>query len=294
MKLILNNLYFMKKEGELMGCIFDKTMATMNWNEIEGLGHKGIPVLFPLGVIEEHGPHLPLGTDIYFSYAVCKKIKEEIERMEGKCLIAPPYYWGINHCTGAFPGSFSLREETMRMVLLDLFENLNRFGFERIYCINEHGDPVHVKTILDAIHLANETYNMKIKMLIEPYELCEYGLTGNEVDILVDYADYPMELFADDGELLDIHAGAFETAAMKSFYEDILDEEIVKNLPDHSLNFDSIEKWNQGAESARNVVPLGYAGNPSAYEEKLQSIKMIFPILCKYVAEKIIEGNPCE
>ena len=32
------------------------------------------------------------------------------------------------------------------MVLLDLFENLNRFGFERIYCINENGDPVHIKT----------------------------------------------------------------------------------------------------------------------------------------------------
>lgn len=106
----------------------------------------------------------------------------------------------------------------MKMVLLDLFENLNRFGFERIYCINEHGDPVYIKTILDAIHLANETYNMQIKMLAEPYELCEYGLTGNEVDILVDYADYPMELFADYGGLLDIHAGAFETAAMKSFY----------------------------------------------------------------------------
>lgn len=114
------------------------------------------------------------------------------------------------------------------MVLLDLFENLSRFGFERIYCINEHGDSVHIKTILDVIHLANEIYNMQIKMLIEPYELCEYGLIGNEVDILVDYADY-------------IHAGAFETAIMKSFYKDILDEEIVKNLPDYSLNFDRIE-----------------------------------------------------
>lgn len=66
---------------------------------------------------------------------------------------------------------------------------------------------------------------------------------------------------------------------------------MVKNLPDYSLNFDSIKKWHREAESARNVVPLGYAGNASAYEEKLQSIKMIFQILCKYVAEKIMRGN---
>ena len=53
--------------------------------------------------------------------------------MNEKCLIAPPYYWGINHCTGAFPGSFSLREETMKSVLFDIFNNLNNFGFKRIY-----------------------------------------------------------------------------------------------------------------------------------------------------------------
>ena len=116
-----------------MESIFYNTMADMNWKEIEEMGHRDIPVLFPKGVIEEHGPHLPLATDIYFSYAVCKKIKTEVEIMNGKCLIAPPYYWGINHCTGAFPGSFSLREETMKSVLFDIFNNLNNFGFKRIY-----------------------------------------------------------------------------------------------------------------------------------------------------------------
>lgn len=96
------------------------------------MGSDGVPVLFPLGVIEEHGPHLPLGTDIYFSYAVCRKIKSEIERLREKCLIAPPFYWGINHCTKAFPGSFSLKLETMKCVLKDIFEDFKRFGFESI------------------------------------------------------------------------------------------------------------------------------------------------------------------
>lgn len=44
--------------------IFQKTMAEENWQEVQKQGAENIPALFPLGVIEEHGPHLPLGPDI--------------------------------------------------------------------------------------------------------------------------------------------------------------------------------------------------------------------------------------
>lgn len=275
-----------------MESIFSNTMADMNWKEIEEMGHRDIPILFPLGVIEQHGPHLPLATDIYFSYAVCRKIKSEIENMNGMCLIAPPYYWGINHCTGAFPGSFSLKEETMKRVLNDIFENLKLFGFERIYCINQHGDPLHIKTILEAIQESNKAYNMRIKMLMEPYELSDYNLIGSENYILVDKAEYPDYLFSGDNKLLDIHAGAYETAVMKYFYKQIVDLEAVKDLPDYSLNFENMKEWLKGGKGVRSVVPLGYAGNPSVYETKLQSVEAIFSILCKYVASAIISCAP--
>jgi len=113
-------------------------------------------------------------------------------------------------------------------------------------------------------------------------------LSGKEDYILVDNAEYPKSLFLEDNGLLDIHAGAFETAAIKYFYKQILNIEAVKNLPVYSLNYRNIKKWLQGGESARNVVPLGYAGNPSEYEKKLSSIEAMFSILCKYVAEVIM------
>jgi len=198
--------------------IFSETMANMNWKEIELLGNQDIPVLFPLEVIEEHGPHLPLATDIYLSYAVCRRIKKEIESLNGKCLIAPPYYWGINNCTGAFPESFCLKEETLKSVLGDIFENLSRFGFNRIYCVNQHGDPLHIKTILDSIKESNKIHDMNIKLLMEPFDLRNYNQKGDEPYILLDEAHYPQSLFPTDSGLLNIHAGAFETAAMEHFF----------------------------------------------------------------------------
>lgn len=273
--------------------IFTDTMADMNWKEIEAKGKKKLPVLFPLGVIEEHGPHLTLGTDIYWSYAVCRIIKDSLNMENKECLIAPPYYWGINHCTGAFPGTFSVRPETMKMILSDIFGNLHQFGFDKVYCVNYHGDALHIGTILDAIKSANEKYHMSIRLLLEPYELRNFGLTGEEDYILVNDADYPMEFFEEDEEskkgLFDIHAGAFETAAMKYFYPESANEELAKQLESYSLSKEELKKWLAGGESTKEVVPLGYAGNPAGYEEKISSVIGIFDILGEYLAKKILE-----
>lgn len=267
--------------------IFKNTMADMNWLEIKDKGEKDIPVLFPIGTIEQHGPHLPLGNDIYFSYAVCRNIQKKAQDKGKEILIAPPYYWGINKCTGTFPGTFTLKLETMKQVLVEIFEDLLKFGFHKIYCINYHGDALHIQTILAAIKFANTEYEMKIKMLMEPYELAEHGLSGTEYYCLLDAADYPPEIFGNEDTGLDIHAGTYESATMKHFYHDILDEETAKRLPDSSLDMNTIKIWLQGDEDVRKVVPLGYAGNPAVYEKKLSQVRKIYEILSEYIADKI-------
>lgn len=275
--------------------LFADTMADMNWKEIEEKGRQKVPVLFPLGVIEEHGPHLPLGSDIYLSYAICKKIKDIICTQKGECLIAPPYYWGINHCTGSFPGTFSLKPETMIKVLTEIFENLYQFGFDKVYCVNQHGDTLHVKTIINAIKTANEKFNMHIQLLIEPYELYQYELSGKEDYIMLDNAEYPPELFIEDDinekGLLDIHAGALETAAMLYFYPDAVCKETAKHLKSCSLTQNDLNVWLAGGKGVKSITPMGYAGNPAGYEKKISTTKIIFENLADYCAKKIIEDS---
>lgn len=273
--------------------IFKDTIADMNWKEIEAKGKEKIPVLFPLGVIEEHGPHLPLGTDIYFSYAVSRKIKEALSNLKTDSLIAPPFYWGINHCTGAFPGTFSVKPETMKSILIDIFENLHRFGFNQVYCVNYHGDARHVATILEAIKAANEKYHMSNRLLMETYEPQFYGLSGEEDYILVNYAEIPAELFGGEDEsekgLMDIHAGAFETAVMNYFYPEAVQTELAAQLKSSSLSDQELSNWLSGGEIVRDTVPLGYAGNPAGYEKLSAGIETVFYILSEYYAKRILE-----
>ena len=78
--------------------IFEDTMAHMTYVQVEEAAKEGTIVLFPIGVIEEHGPHLPLAVDVYGSCLQSRAVKSELKKRGIKSLIAPPFYWGINIC----------------------------------------------------------------------------------------------------------------------------------------------------------------------------------------------------
>ena len=48
--------------------IFEDAMSEMTYEQVENLVVQEAVVLLPIGIIEEHGPHLPLGNDIYLAY----------------------------------------------------------------------------------------------------------------------------------------------------------------------------------------------------------------------------------
>lgn len=272
--------------------IFEDTMATCNWLEIEKAAKDKLPVLFPLGVIEEHGPHLTLASDINWSYYMCKMVKDKLRKMGLESIIAPPYYWGINHCTGGFPGSFSLKLETMQQVLYEIFENLQNFGFSEVYCFSYHGDSVHVRAIEGAIKKANEELDIKVCLVVEGMDLRRYGWTENDDFLLVSNPPYPMEWFEEQDPseqgLYDIHAGAFETAVMNYMYPEQVDLKQACELQSSSLNKADMKKWLLGGEATKEVVPLGYAGNPAGYRAVSKHVEEMLALQTEDIACGII------
>lgn len=271
--------------------ILKDTMVTENWQKIENAAEKRVPVLFPLGVIEEHGPHLPLGCDIYWSVGMSRLVKEKLREKGQECVIAPPYYWGVNYCTGGFPGSFSLRPETMQQVLFECFENLKSFGFSDIYCFSYHGDSRHVKSIVVAVQRANKELGISVKLVLESMDLQLCGWRGDEDFLLVSEPPYPMEWFEEqepsERGLFDIHGGAFETAVIHHFCPEQVDLELAKQLKSSSLTREGVKKWLQGGASTREVVPLGYAGNPAGYEIVSKHVEEMLALQAEDIAMRI-------
>lgn len=249
--------------------IFKGTMADMTYLQIEDLIKQEAVVLLPVAVIEEHGPHLPLGTDTYLTYSMFKHIQDELDNSNVKSVIAPPFYWGINVATSGFPGSFTVKVDTMKAVLKDTIECLHNWGFKKIYLLNMHGDYLHSKTIVE---IAKEIYEVSSQdkkvynIMPEDFQRI-IGLDGSEPYILVqkfegdqfDNEDKEIE----ESPYLDIHAGGFETSLMLLDFKELVNEELARKLESSKTTFNLLGKWQKGGAEGREVTPLGYCGNPS-------------------------------
>jgi len=95
-------------------------------------------VVLPVGAIEQHGPHLPVGTDRLAVEHIARAAAAEAAG-QISVVVAPTLAFGSSHHHIPFGGTLSLSTETYYRVLIDLAESLIASGFRRIFILNGHG-----------------------------------------------------------------------------------------------------------------------------------------------------------
>ena len=246
--------------------IFDETMVGMPWPEIEKAAREGAIVLLPVGIIEEHGPHMGLAVDTYTAYLMSVLTKRHLEDMGNKTLIGPPQYWGISEGTATFTGTFSVRKDTMKALVYDILASLHRWGLNRVFVINWHADYRHCKTILESVEEARDGTGIEARSVITASDIVRFRLTGDENYILVQQSPPSMST---PGEYVDMHAGSLETGIMAHFYPDDVDIKMADTLRDSGLANEDLRVLGKGDEEIRKVIPHGYFGNPSGYDAEM-------------------------
>jgi len=101
--------------------------------------HKDPIALIPLGSIEQHGPHLPLGTDSLAALATCKAVAERTDSF-----VVQPCWPGYSPHHMAFKGTITFREETLVNILYDVFDSLRHHGVKKMMVVNAHGGNVQI------------------------------------------------------------------------------------------------------------------------------------------------------
>jgi len=109
-------------------------LADMTWPEVQLYLTTCDMVLIPVGSTEQHGLHLPLGTDTLEAGALAA----EISRRSG-VVMAPVMPFGISSYHAGFPGTISLSEETLERVLREMADSLVQHGFRKFLFFNYHG-----------------------------------------------------------------------------------------------------------------------------------------------------------
>jgi creatinine amidohydrolase len=90
--------------------------------------------LVPLGILEKHGPHLPLGTDLLDVRELCRRAAQK-----EYSLIFPPYFVGQILEAKHQPGTIAYSPELMMKVLQETCDELARNGIKKIILVNGHG-----------------------------------------------------------------------------------------------------------------------------------------------------------
>ena len=261
--------------------IFHETMVDMTWPEVEKAAKEGAIILMTTAVIEEHGPHMSCGIDAYGGYLMCKLTRRELESRGIRTLIAPPFYWGINQTSHVFPGTFTVRPETMKAVLQDMLASLKNMGFQHVFNINAHGDSSHIRTAVEAIVEAQKSLGLNVRYLMAEEDAKRSRLSGNEPFLLL-HKSPPSDMAP--GEYLDLHAGAGETGFMAAFFPDQVNSKLARTLQPTKVTMKEIGEW---VKDMKKVTPQGYLGDPAKYDAA--KAKKETEESCRMMAEAIAD-----
>lgn len=109
-------------------------LSRMNCKDVEAYLKTSDTVLIPVGSLENHGLHMPLGTDIM----IPNKIAELLNIKSG-ILIAPSVNYGATDALSGFPGTVSIGTEVLIALLRAVCDQLYRYGFRHFLILNGHG-----------------------------------------------------------------------------------------------------------------------------------------------------------
>jgi creatinine amidohydrolase len=238
--------------------VFAGTMANMTYLEVEEAARSGAVALWALGAIEEHGPHLPLATDVYVPTEQLLQVQRRLAEKKISSVIVPAYYWGVNRVTGSFPGSIDIRPEVMTELMTDVFRSLAKAGFRQVFCITGHYDAAHSLAIIDAVRRANRAGDIAAHYVVPKPLATRVGLKAGDAAFLL--VDSPAESVSGQP---DLHAGEGETSMLLSIAPELVRTEIVPLLNPTDLSGADVATWRRGYEYARKVTPLGYLGDPA-------------------------------
>lgn len=112
----------------------DATDRRLAWRRSDNSGSRA--VLLPTGSVEQHGPHLPLGTDVFIAARVAAGIAAE----RPDVLVAEPVPYGCSWHHQGFQGTISVRPATFVAVLVDVCESIAGNGALPILCNGHYGN----------------------------------------------------------------------------------------------------------------------------------------------------------
>src|SRR5438128_2886414 len=108
----------------------------LTWPEVRRAAEDERVALVPVATLEDHGPHLPIDTDLRITAEICRRAAAAAAE---ESVLLPPIPHGYSPHHMDFPGPITIEWDTFTRYLLDVGRSLARHGFTRMLYVNGHG-----------------------------------------------------------------------------------------------------------------------------------------------------------
>jgi creatinine amidohydrolase len=119
----------------------------MTWEEVRDLPPEGTVAILPVGAVEAHGPHLPLGTDGIIAMGMAREGALRLAAAGRPAVILPEFPFTAAPFAAGFPGTLSLDPDAVTHILVAMGRAVAARGFPVLALANAHLDPTHLASL---------------------------------------------------------------------------------------------------------------------------------------------------
>ncbi len=249
--------------------------------EVRDLASVRVVALLPVGAVEAHGPHLPLETDGVIAGAMAEAAAERLADAGWQPLLLPPLPYAAAPFAAAFPGTVSVRGETVTALIVEIGRSLAASGVSALGIANAHLDPAH----LASLHAAVETLRSRLSAPPPSGGRARSAATSPFAVAFPDLTRKPWALRL-GAEFVSgaCHAGRYESSVVMASRPELVREELRRRLPPNPASLSrAIREGKASFEEAGG--PEAYFGWPAeaSAEEGRRTIAVLGEILAEAV-----------
>jgi creatinine amidohydrolase len=251
--------------------------------EVERLAKSGRALaILPVGVVEEHGAHLPLGMDSFAAEAYAASAAPHLEEAGYEVVVAPTINYGVARAAIDFPGTLSLEPETLRSMVVDIGRSLARHGLKRLAMLNGHRDMYHTRALNEARRILVDENTAEVLCL---------GFTNDPALTEACYRDGVKQFYKSPQPDREGHGGESETAVALCAFPETVRQELIPQLePNFDYDVDAFRNETKDYWSLSGG--RGYFGWPRA--ATAETGKQLIAVRGKNIAQVILRawGTP--
>ena len=228
-------------------------LAKIPFPEVERLSQAGKAlVILPVGVVEEHGAHLPLGVDSYAAEAYATAAAPHLEEKGYEVIVAPTVNYGVARQALNFAGTLTLRPETLKSLVVDIGRSLAKHGFSRLVILNGHRDLDHMRTLAAARSVLVDENTAQV--------LCT-GFASDPAVTAACYRDGVKQFYRSPRPDREGHGGESETSVALHCFPELVKQELVGRL-EPNFDYDVEAFRNETKDYGTLSGGCGYFGSP--------------------------------